>query len=105
MANEVMTAVDPLGKTIFLLPGICVTENEEYEIYDDAATVIQRPALLVEAKEADKTIFYYFRAIGWQNTLLIIVEWSNQRWEVVNCIKNPSSNELSDVLKKGRQII
>jgi hypothetical protein len=105
MANNIQTAVDPLGKIIFLLPGICIPENKEHEIYDDVAKVIQKPAILVEAKESNETMLYYFRSIGWYNTLLINVEWKNDRWEMISCVKNPSSENLSVILKKGRQII
>jgi hypothetical protein len=105
MANEEMTAVDPLGKTIFLLPEACTIENEPYEIYDDATTVIQKPALLVEVNEDNATIFYYYRSVGWNSTLLISVGWDNNRWEVMSCRRNPSSEELSGILKKGKQII
>jgi hypothetical protein len=104
MANGV-TAIDPLGKTIHLLPGIFFTRNEANEIYDDAAEVIQKPALLVEVHENKETQFYYFRSIGWNNTLLIIARFHSDRWEAYDCIKNPSSKMLSSILKKGTQIL
>jgi hypothetical protein len=105
MANEVFTAVDPFGKTIFLLHGIGLDGNEEHEIFDNAATVIQKPAILIEAKENDTAELYYFRSIGWHNTMLIKVKFNNNRWEAYNCTKNPSSEELSALLKKGKQLI
>jgi len=104
MPNEV-AAIDPLGKTIYLLPGILFTESEADEIYDDATTVIKRPAILVEVNENNETQFYYFRSIGWNKTLLLIVRWNSGRWEAYNCIKNPSSQILSSILKKGKQIL
>jgi hypothetical protein len=105
MANEVLTALDPLGKIVYLLPGMCAGNNADDEIYDDAATVIEKPAIMVEVKENNETQFYYFRSIGWHNTLLIMVHSVNNRWEVHQCIKNPSSQELSAILKKGKQIV
>ena len=104
MPNEV-AAIDPLGKTIFLLPGIFFTENEADEIYDDATTVNKKPAILVEVNENNETQFYYFRSIGWNKTFLIISRWNNERWEAYNFIKNPSSETLSAILKKGKQIL
>ena len=104
MPNEV-TAIDPLGKTIYLLPHIFFLENVAEEIYDNATTVVEKPALLVEVHDNDSTQFYYFRSIGWNKTLLIITGWNNDRWEAHDCIKNPSSKLLSDLLKKGRQLI
>lgn len=105
MANEIMRVTDPLGKTIFLLPGLCADENEEQEIYDDATTVIEKPAMLIESRQNDETSLYYFRSVGWHNTLLITVKLKEGRWEACECKKNPSSQDLSALLKKGKQII
>jgi hypothetical protein len=105
MANEVITTLDPLGRTIFLLSGISITRNEEYGIFDDAATVIKKPAILLEVKENSETEFYYFRSIGWNNTLLIKVHFKNNRWEAYHCTKNPSNEELTAILRKGKQIL
>jgi hypothetical protein len=104
MPNEV-AVIDPLGKTIYLLPGILFSENEAEEIYDDAAAVIEKPALLVEVHDNNVTELCYFRSIGWNKTLLIIARWNNGRWEADHCIKNPSSETLSAILKKGDQLI
>lgn len=104
MLNEV-AAKDPLGKTIYLLNGFFFAENEENGIYDDATVVIKKPAILIEADEVDGKEFYYFRSIGWNKTLLLAVRWNNERWEAYKCIKNPSSEMLSEILKKGKQII
>jgi hypothetical protein len=104
MPNEV-AAIDPLGRTVHILPGILFSENQGQEIYDDATTVIKKPSLLVEVDENNVTQFYYFRSIGWNETLLIISRWGNDRWEAYSCVKNPSSETLSAILKKGNQLI
>src|SRR4029079_9399950 len=104
MANEV-PAIDPLGKTIFLLPDVFFTEDEANEIYDNATIVINKPAILIEVNENNEDQFYYFRSVGWNNTLLIIARWNNDRWEAYNCIKNPSTKMLSSILNKGKQIL
>jgi hypothetical protein len=105
MTNEVI-ARDPLGKSVFLIDGIFFSKKEPDEIYDDAATVIKKPAMIVEVNEHERTEFYYFRSVGWNNTLLITVHFNNKsnRWEAHDYIKNPSSHVLSNLLKKGRQI-
>ena len=102
---EEVAVTDPLGKTIFLLPAIFFAKNEAEEIYDDATAVIERPAMLVEVKESTTTQFYYFRSVGWKKTLLIVASWNINRWEAHDCIKNPSSTFLSELLKKGKQLI
>jgi hypothetical protein len=103
MTNEVI-AMDPFGKTIYLLPEIFFIETEAQEIYDDATTVIKKPAIIIEVKENNETQFYYFRSVGWNNTLLIKTRLNNGRWEAYDCTKNPTSEILLSVLKKGKQI-
>jgi len=106
MANEVMSVTDPLGNTIFLLEGLCSEQDrkDEADIYDNAATVIQKPALMVRV-ETDHTIEHnYFRSIGWHSTMLIVVSFKNGRWESKECIKNPSNEALTELLKKGKQM-
>ena len=105
MANEVASVRDPLGKEILILSSIILDRNEEEGIYDDAATVIKRPAILIEIEEHNTTEFFYFRSIGWNNTMLIRVRFFNNRWEAYQSIKNPSSEELTSLLKRGKQII
>ncbi|MFL5788642.1 MAG: hypothetical protein ACJ748_11360 [Flavisolibacter sp.] len=107
MANEVTSATDPLGNTIFLLEGICLDEENkpDPEVYDSAVTVIQKPALVVRVETDDVLEHYYFRSVGWHNTLLITVRFRNERWESYKCVRNPSSEELSELLKNGKQII
>lgn len=103
MANEVVIQ-DPLGKPIHLLTKSFFTEIESAEDYDDAATVIKKPALIIEVIENNATHFYYFRSVGWNSTLLIAVRFTNGIWKAYNVVKNPSSQTLSDILKKGKQI-
>lgn len=106
MANEVMSVVDPLGNTVFLLDAICTNEkNRDNEIYDDAATVVQRPAMMIEVNEQDSKELYYYRSIGWHHTLLIVSRFVNHRWEAFHCIQNPTNRELSEILKRGRQLL
>lgn len=105
MANEVMIILDPLGKTVYLPPHMCTDKNNEREDLEDAATVIRKPAVLIEAIENEQKKFYYFRSVGGNNTLLIRVHFSNDRWEAYSCVKNPSTRELSLLFRKGKQII
>jgi hypothetical protein len=104
MINEII-AKDPFGKMIHLSPGMILAGNDPDEIYDDAATVIKKPAIIIEVKEDNETQLYYFRSIGWNSTLLIAAKLNNGRWEAYECLKNPSSEILSAVLKKGNQLL
>ena len=106
MANEVMSVNDPLGNTIFLLEGLCI-ENEEpgNEVYDTAIHVIQKPAMVIRI-ETDQIIrHYYYRSIGWHNTMLISVLFKNGKWLSDKCIRNPSNEELTDLMKTGKQLL
>lgn len=105
MANEVASVMDPLGKNIYLLSNIILDKNEDDGIYDDATTIIRKPAILIELKEEDRSELYYFRSIGWNKTMMIKVRFNNNRWEAYQCIKNPSSNEVTSLLRKGKQLI
>ena len=99
-----MTVIDPLGKLIYLLPEIFFTQDEIEEIYDDAATVIKKPAVIIEGKENGSTQYYYFRSVGWNRALLIVVHWNNSQWEAYKCIENPSTEMLVILMKEGTQI-
>jgi hypothetical protein len=104
--GEVRSIMDPFNNKIYLLDGVCATSADQNpEIYDDASVVIRKPAMLVEVKANDLKEMYYFRSIGWHNTMLIMVRFNNERWETFNCEKNPSNETLSGILKKGRQLI
>lgn len=107
MANEVRSTIDPFGNTIFLLQDICISHNltEENEIYDDAATVISKPALVIEVKVDGPPELYYFRSVGWDSTMLITAHLHNERWETSNCVRNPSNEALSDLMRKGIQLL
>jgi hypothetical protein len=106
MANEVMSVTDPLGNTIFLLEGTCVEdEKENPEIYDTATTVIQKPALMIKLDAGPELEHYYFRSIGWHSTMLVTAIFRNGRWESYKCVRNPTNEELSSLLKKGKQLL
>src|SRR5690349_19344786 len=106
MANEVMSVIDPLGNTIHLLEGICF-ENEEPDpgIYDIAVDVIQRPAMVIKVETDNSTRQFYYRSIEWHNTMLISVLYKNGKWVSDRCIRNPSNEELSTLLRTGKQLL
>jgi hypothetical protein len=78
------------------------TSEEEY---DDITAVIQHPALLIELTTNPIPELYYYRYIGSDNTILIAARKEEDHWEAFKCVKNPQSGFLSDLLKRGRQII
>ncbi|MGZ3952891.1 MAG: hypothetical protein ACXVBZ_15930 [Flavisolibacter sp.] len=100
-----LTATDPLGNTVHLLPEVYFAENKEKGIYDDVTMVISKPAAFIEVKEEGETLYYYFRSVGWNKALLIISHYHNERWEAFRLVQNPPAEMMSAILKKGRQII
>ena len=106
MANEVMSIVDPLGNTIILLEGLCF-ENEKPDpgVYDTVVNVIQKPAMMISVETDHSTLHYYYRSIEWHNTMLISVLYKNGKWYSEKCIRNPSNEVLSILLKSGKQIL
>ena len=105
MTNEV-PIIDPLGKRIYLVSEVCSKETELSEdIYNDVTAVIKKPALILEIIKNQESELYYFRSVEWDKTLLISVHYCNSRWEAYECKKNPESNELSTLLKKGKLLL
>ena len=107
MTNEENAVIDPLGNTIFLLQDVCLNQHADQDslIYDDAATAIRKPALFIEVKENEKTELFYFRSVGWNHTILIKARFNNNRWEIDKCTINPSTEQLSEILQKGKQLL
>ncbi len=106
MTNGARTITDPFNNSVNLLEGICNVGPETHaDIYDDAAMVIRKPAIMVELKNEERKELYYFRSVGWHKTLLIGVHLENEQWVTFSCEKNPSNDLLSELLRKGRQLV
>lgn len=106
MTNGARTITDPFNNKIHLVEGICqVSPDTHPDVYDDAAMVIHKPAMMVELKSEAVKELYYFRSIGWHKTLLIGVHLQDEEWVTFSCEKNPSNELLSNLLKKGRQLV
>ncbi|HUR11062.1 MAG TPA: hypothetical protein VM012_06820 [Flavitalea sp.] len=105
MAKERGNISDPFGNHVYLLPGLCAHDSKEDEVgmYDDATTVISKPAMVIEIKSEKE--LHYFRSIGWHRTMLVMARKATDGWEAYRCITNPSNEEISALLKKGKQII
>jgi len=106
MANDVRTVTDPLGNTIHLLQDIHLMSCEnEKDMYDSPETVISKPAMLIEVTRELKKQMYYFRYVGGERTMLILVDYNGSRWEITECIRNPPNEMLSKIMKSGKQLL
>jgi hypothetical protein len=99
-----LTAIDPLGRTVYL-PADFATDSNPNGVIDDVTAVIIRPAVLIEVKEKEETEYYYFRSVGWNKALLIITQLHNNRWEAYKFVWNPTAEMMSNVLGKGKQVV
>jgi hypothetical protein len=107
MTNEEHILQDPLGNKIILHPGI-LTSNEEKnpaDILTELSSVIQKPAILIETSPNQVRELYYFRSISWDYNLLVKTRIVNHIWKAVECVVNPTTEQLSSLFLNGRQLI
>lgn len=99
--------MDPLGNKIILPDNIC-DENGAFiqteDIYDDVASVIQKPAMAFEVQDANIQN-YYFRSVGWEHCLLISAIKENGHFKAYDCLKNPSPEKIRKLFRIGRRLI
>lgn len=107
MTNEERIITDPLGNPVRISPSICDLNllATHQEAFDDPFDVIRRPIMLVKLSNSPTPQMCYYRAIGWDTTLLIMTKKTDDEWEAYRCIKNPTPQFLSDLLNKGIQLI
>lgn len=104
MAQQPRIETDPLGHRI-ILEGIDLSAGAQFaEPEEILAQVIRKPAMLIEIKSPEQRL-YFFRSVDWSHTLLVGAELRNGEWQAFSCVQNPTSTELSELLKKGRQLI
>jgi len=97
MTNDVIVT-DPLGNSIHLPKGFGMHTDENHdENYDDPSTVILKPAMLFKMNDE----LFYIRSVGWNKTMLIIVN----KKHATQWIMNPSNEMLSQILKNSTQLI
>jgi hypothetical protein len=105
MENEDSIITDPLGHAVHLPRELCLLVPEvEGEVYDELATVIEKPAVLIRLTNLPTELIYY-RSIGWNNTLLIKVRDTGKSWLAYSCARNPDIAQLAQLIKQGEQLI
>jgi hypothetical protein len=80
-------------------------ENEVSDTKTELVLALKEPALLVEVNNPEEKEHYYYRSVNWHLTLLLTSRFQYNRWEVTGGTWNPSSNLLSDILKKGKRLV
>jgi hypothetical protein len=94
---------DPLGNRIAIPPRFQTMLDGEEEIYDDLATVFHNPLMVLELNTGRDELHYY-RAIGWNITLLASAFKTKDGWEVFSCTRNPSMHIIKELITHGRQL-
>jgi hypothetical protein len=61
--------------------------------------------MLFEVMNEGRPFLYYYRSVGWQRTMLIKVHFQNNRFEIAQCIRNPSNDMISVIMKSGKQLL
>jgi hypothetical protein len=106
--NNSETVIDPLGNEVLFpkhLTDLGGLGKELPDVYDMPSRVIEAPALMMQVSGSTEENYYY-RSIGWENTLLIGTKKIGNRWIVHSILNNPSGQHLRDIYKAGEvQII
>ncbi len=105
MAYVSRIETDPLGHRISLEAIHLPSGNPAYSNPDEVISqVIRKPAMLIKVSGHAEEL-YFFRSVSWSHTLLIGAACRGEYWAAFSCVQNPSSAELSELLKKGKQLI
>ena len=98
--------IDPLGNEV-LLPHSLNDLNrlglDILEVFDKPSKVIEAPAVMMQVSGLfDEN--YYFRSVGWENSLLIGTKKIAGKWTVHTILRNPSSQQLREIYKAGNTV-
>lgn len=105
MAHVSRIETDPLGHRISVEAIHLPSGNAAYSNPDEVISqVIRKPAMLIKVSGTAEEL-YFFRSVSWSHTLLIGAERKGECWTAFSCVQDPSSAQLSELLKKGKQLI
>ena len=104
--NNTETIIDPLGNEVLLpqnLSDLNYLGIDILEVFDKPSKVIEAPAMMMQVSGAfDEN--YYFRSVGWENSLLIGTKKIAGKWTVHTVLRNPSSQQLREIYKTGDNV-
>lgn len=104
---DLLEITDPLGNRVYLAPSFCRSLEEQLHVdgQQTAKDVLTRPGLVVETAGGPLTIRHYFRAVNWEQSVLITVEPREAGWMATDCIPNPSQQQLMNLLRSGKTLL
>ena len=96
---------DIYNNLIFLNDHACDNNNNLIKLsirqLSKLIKAIREPALILESAENNLLKRYYFRAIHWDQTLLIGVHYMHGIWEIGEYLENPSGAVILKALRKN----
>jgi hypothetical protein len=101
--EDVVILIDPTGTRISVGKHfICDTDAPADDLYNGIIDVIERPALIIESSALLRR--FYFRSVGWNHTMLITTNYTNDVWLVTRCQFDPDNAVLSTLYMQGKQV-
>jgi hypothetical protein len=98
---------DPLGNEVRLPSTITELDGslrEMQDIFDDVCTVIEKPSLLFQLIDGSIEQ-YYFRAIGWNKTMLIGAERKEGFYQAFTYEMDPPKDRIAQLFSLGKQVL
>jgi hypothetical protein len=74
------------------------------DVFDDMTAVIEKPMMIFKMKEGAAEL-YYLRAIGWNKTMLVGVQKTDDHLEVINCQVDPTIERLTELHTRAERLI
>ncbi len=96
---------DPLGNRVSFELSSCFPgpKGSGHLRPSDLEAAITHPAMIIAVEQ--EAARYYYRSMDWNLTLLVRVRLQDEVWTSETGSWNPSSAELTSLVKKGRQLL
>lgn len=66
---------------------------------------VQKPAIVISEDQSQPHQMHYYRSAEWQETLLLTTQSTNGHWEAARFQRNPSTDILAALIRKGEQLL
>lgn len=98
---------DPLGNEVVIPQTVLDFDKhiiQSEDVMDDVSRVIERPIMMF-TRTSEQNELYYLRAIGWNKTMLIGVQRSHDRFEVIDYQVDPPIERITELHSKFERLI
>jgi hypothetical protein len=97
---------DPFGNEVVLQESVLDFSDrlrQSDDVFDGVGKVIEKPLMVF--RSSDGGAFFYFRAVGWNTTLLLDVQKADDHFEVARYEMNPPVQRLSDLHQRTERLL